>query len=81
MNYGGGSTPLFHETVVPTWHPFLSQMWNGTCDQGQLTAEGLADAIQHGKVRSQTHTLPVYTAGLISAHRIFGLFIMTQSDF
>lgn len=51
MLYGGGTTPVYHETFVPSWHPFLPQFWNGTCDEGQLTAAGLADAVQHGKVR------------------------------
>ncbi|KLO07369.1 phosphoglycerate mutase-like protein [Schizopora paradoxa] len=48
-NYGGGTAQVFHETDIPSWHPFLSQIWNGTCDMGQLTAGGLADAVQHGK--------------------------------
>lgn len=42
---------IYHETVIPSNHPFLSQIWNGSCDEGQLTAAGLEDAIQHGKVR------------------------------
>ncbi|KAI0698791.1 phosphoglycerate mutase-like protein [Earliella scabrosa] len=46
---GGGSAHVFHETTSPSWHPFLSQIWNGTCDQGQLTKGGLDDAIRHGK--------------------------------
>ena len=49
-NYGGGTAHVFHETDIPSWHPFLSQIWNGSCDMGQLTAGGLADAVQHGKV-------------------------------
>ncbi|KAI0920703.1 hypothetical protein AcV5_010377 [Taiwanofungus camphoratus] len=49
FSYGGGSTRIFHETESPSWHPFLSQIWNGTCDEGQLTQEGLEDAIHHGK--------------------------------
>ncbi|KAI5117269.1 hypothetical protein M0805_000999 [Coniferiporia weirii] len=49
MNYGGGTARVFHETDVPSWHPFISQFWNGTCDMGQLTAGGLADAVAHGK--------------------------------
>lgn len=51
-NYGGGTARVFHETNIPSWHPFLSLIWNGTCDEGQLTAGGLADAVKHGKVRS-----------------------------
>ncbi|OBZ74558.1 ER membrane protein complex subunit 1 [Grifola frondosa] len=49
FNYGGGTTNIFHETEVPSWHPFLSQIWNGTCDEGQLTQEGLEDAVRHGR--------------------------------
>ncbi|KZT03230.1 phosphoglycerate mutase-like protein [Laetiporus sulphureus 93-53] len=49
FNYGGGSAQIFHNTAIPPWHPFLSQIWNGTCDQGQLTLEGLQDAIRHGQ--------------------------------
>ena len=50
MLYGGGTAQVYHETDVPSWHPFLPQFWNGTCDEGQLTAEGLADAAKHGQV-------------------------------
>ncbi|GJJ08539.1 hypothetical protein Clacol_002757 [Clathrus columnatus] len=39
----------YHETNIPSNHPFLSQIWNGTCDEGQLTAAGLEDSMQHGK--------------------------------
>ena len=52
MVYGKGATPVFHETDVPSWHPVLPTFWNGTCDEGQLTAEGLADSIKHGSVSS-----------------------------
>jgi len=48
-SYGGGTTLVHHDTATPAWHPFLSQIWNGTCDQGQLTQAGLEDAIKHGK--------------------------------
>lgn len=41
---------MFHETTIPSWHPFLSQFWNGTCDEGQLTKGGFDDATAHGKV-------------------------------
>jgi 2-phosphoxylose phosphatase len=51
QSYGGGTTPVFHETIIPSWHPDLSTIWNGTCDTGQLTRAGLEDAIRHGKVR------------------------------
>ncbi|KAH8092212.1 phosphoglycerate mutase-like protein [Cristinia sonorae] len=48
--YGGpGAAAVFHETFIPSWHPFLSLIWNGTCDSGQLTREGLEDAKQHGR--------------------------------
>lgn len=50
QSYGGGTAPVFHETVIPPWHPYISTIWNGTCDAGQLTQEGLEDAIRHGKV-------------------------------
>ena len=43
---------MYHETVTPEWHPFGSQIWLGTCDAGQLTREGLEDAVKHGQVRS-----------------------------
>ncbi|KAJ9480318.1 hypothetical protein PHBOTO_003569 [Pseudozyma hubeiensis] len=33
----------------PPWHPLNSIIWNGTCDQGMLTADGLRDSIQHGR--------------------------------
>ncbi|KAH9929330.1 phosphoglycerate mutase-like protein [Fomitopsis serialis] len=49
FNHGGGTTHIFHETYSPPWHPFLVQIWNGTCDEGQLTYEGLQDAIHHGE--------------------------------
>ncbi|KAH8115072.1 phosphoglycerate mutase-like protein [Phellopilus nigrolimitatus] len=49
MNYGAGGAPVFHKTDIPSWHPFLSQIWNGTCDSGQLTAGGLRDAVKHGQ--------------------------------
>ncbi|KAL6303379.1 phosphoglycerate mutase-like protein [Sparassis latifolia] len=48
-SYGGGTPRVYHETESPPWHPFLRQIWNGTCDQGQLTQEGLEDAIRHGR--------------------------------
>lgn len=49
-SYAGGTAKVFHETEIPTWHPYLRNIWNGTCDAGQLTAGGLKDALQHGKV-------------------------------
>ncbi|KAI0659475.1 phosphoglycerate mutase-like protein [Cubamyces menziesii] len=49
FSYGGGGAAVFHKTDSPAWHPFLSQIWNGTCDQGQLTEGGLQDSIRHGQ--------------------------------
>ncbi|KAI0341131.1 phosphoglycerate mutase-like protein [Trametopsis cervina] len=50
FNSGGPTgARVFHKTEVPDWHPFLSTFWNGTCDEGQLTREGLDDAVQHGQ--------------------------------
>lgn len=40
---------IYRQIENPAWHPLNSQIWNGTCDQGMLTADGLRDAIQHGK--------------------------------
>ncbi|EGN94817.1 hypothetical protein SERLA73DRAFT_187884 [Serpula lacrymans var. lacrymans S7.3] len=48
-SYIGGTARIFHETIIPDWHPFAVEIWNGTCDSGQLTREGLEDAIKHGK--------------------------------
>jgi hypothetical protein len=44
------SANIYHETDSPAQHPFLSQIWNGTCDEGQLTRGGLDDSVIHGKV-------------------------------
>ncbi|THH16964.1 hypothetical protein EW146_g3768 [Bondarzewia mesenterica] len=49
FSYGGGGVRVFHNTVTPPTHPFISQIWNGTCDEGQLTKGGFKDAISHGK--------------------------------
>ncbi|EJF61411.1 phosphoglycerate mutase-like protein [Dichomitus squalens LYAD-421 SS1] len=50
FNFGGSpAAQIFHNTDVPSWHPFLSLFWNGTCDEGQLTEEGLMDAVAHGQ--------------------------------
>ncbi|KZT19843.1 phosphoglycerate mutase-like protein [Neolentinus lepideus HHB14362 ss-1] len=49
FNYGGGTAHVNHQVVIPPSHPFLTQIWNGTCDQGTLTQEGLEDAIKHGR--------------------------------
>ncbi|KAI0683289.1 phosphoglycerate mutase-like protein [Cytidiella melzeri] len=48
-NGGPGGSQVFHKTEVPSWHPFLSTFWNGTCDEGQLTRGGLDDAVKHGQ--------------------------------
>jgi hypothetical protein len=48
--YGGGTRAINRRTVIPSWHPYLNAIWNGTCDAGQLTQAGLLDSVQHGKV-------------------------------
>jgi len=47
--YVGGTAQIHRETFIPTWHPYVSTIWNGTCDAGQLTRQGLDDAVQNGK--------------------------------
>ncbi|KAJ3529634.1 hypothetical protein NM688_g7829 [Phlebia brevispora] len=50
FNAGGpDGADVFHETEIPPWHPFLSQIWNGSCDEGQLTRGGFNDAQKHGQ--------------------------------
>ncbi|RPD63478.1 phosphoglycerate mutase-like protein [Lentinus tigrinus ALCF2SS1-6] len=49
FSYGGSGSHVFHETTSPSWHPFLSQIWTGSCDTGQLTKGGFDDATAHGK--------------------------------
>ncbi|KAF9233181.1 phosphoglycerate mutase-like protein [Melanogaster broomeanus] len=49
QDYGAGTAQVYHETTIPEWHPFASQIWSGTCDAGQLTRGGLEDAIKHGQ--------------------------------
>ncbi|KAF8552843.1 phosphoglycerate mutase-like protein [Imleria badia] len=49
QDYAAGTAPVYHETIIPEWHPFASQIWPGTCDAGQLTREGLEDAVKHGQ--------------------------------
>lgn len=51
-NFALNTIPINHQTQTPQWHPFASRIWNGSCDSGQLTAGGLKDAIQHGKVQN-----------------------------
>jgi hypothetical protein len=48
--YAKGAAQISRQTVIPAWHPFLSEIWNGTCDSGQLTRQGLNDSIRHGSV-------------------------------
>ncbi|KAH7923012.1 phosphoglycerate mutase-like protein [Leucogyrophana mollusca] len=48
-DYAGRTAQVYHETIIPDWHPFASQIWTGTCDAGQLTRQGLEDAIKHGE--------------------------------
>ncbi|KAJ1023572.1 hypothetical protein NDA16_003189 [Ustilago loliicola] len=40
---------IYRKIENPSWHPLNSLIWNGTCDQGMLTADGLRDSIQHGR--------------------------------
>lgn len=40
---------IYRKIENPSWHPLNSIIWNGTCDQGTLTADGLRDSIQHGR--------------------------------
>ncbi|KAI0799747.1 phosphoglycerate mutase-like protein [Irpex lacteus] len=50
FNFGGPEgSRVFHKTETPDWHPFLINVWNGTCDEGQLTRGGLDDAVKHGQ--------------------------------
>ena len=59
FNFGGPeAADVFHKTDVPSWHPYLSTIWNGTCDEGQLTKDGLNDAIKHGSVSRQSQRFP-----------------------
>ena len=45
-----GMRPVNRQTTIPSWHPYASTIWNGTCDAGQLTEQGLMDSVRHGKV-------------------------------
>ncbi|EIW81638.1 phosphoglycerate mutase-like protein [Coniophora puteana RWD-64-598 SS2] len=49
LDYVDGTAPVFPQSSVPDGHPFASAVWNGSCGAGQLTREGLEDAVQHGK--------------------------------
>ncbi|KAI0071352.1 phosphoglycerate mutase-like protein [Panus rudis PR-1116 ss-1] len=77
FSFGGGSTHVFHEVTVPDWHPFRSQIWNGSCDQGQLTEEGLQDAIQHGK---DFWSVYVGKLGLLRSVNQQDIFVRTSSE-
>ncbi|CAO1615853.1 unnamed protein product [Sympodiomycopsis kandeliae] len=44
---GGAHVSTF--TANPDWNPFNSSIWNGSCDQGQLTPSGFQDAVDHGR--------------------------------
>jgi hypothetical protein len=59
-NHGNPSTStrLFHQAMNPVDHPFREMIWNGSCDEGQLTREGLEDSVQHGKVGSSSSSAP-----------------------
>ncbi|KAH7888873.1 phosphoglycerate mutase-like protein [Phlebopus sp. FC_14] len=48
-NASAGSAQVYHNTIIPDWHPFAAEIWPGTCDAGQLTREGLEDAVRHGR--------------------------------
>ncbi|KAI0743062.1 phosphoglycerate mutase-like protein [Daedaleopsis nitida] len=78
FSYGGsGSAQVFHETTSPSWHPFLSQIWNGTCDQGQLTRGGLDDAIRHGK---DFWSVYGHELGFLSSVNEKDIFIRTSTE-
>ncbi|KAI0262811.1 phosphoglycerate mutase-like protein [Gloeopeniophorella convolvens] len=46
--YDAGGAAIAHDARTPAQHPFAVQLWNGTCDAGQLTPGGLTDAHAHG---------------------------------
>ncbi|GAC72039.1 hypothetical protein PANT_6d00041 [Moesziomyces antarcticus T-34] len=46
---GAQGHAMYRKIQNPTWHPLRSLLWNGTCDAGMLSADGLRDSIQHGK--------------------------------
>lgn len=51
MLYGGGTSRIRGMPFAAEWHPFFPLFWNGTCEMGTLTQEGLEDSINHGKVQ------------------------------
>ncbi|KAI0369550.1 phosphoglycerate mutase-like protein [Pilatotrama ljubarskyi] len=75
--YGGGGARVFHETVSPPWHPFLSQIWNGTCDEGQLTRGGLEDAVRHGQDFWSVYNREL---GLLTSVNERDIFIRTSTE-
>ncbi|EMD35002.1 hypothetical protein CERSUDRAFT_157771 [Gelatoporia subvermispora B] len=77
FSYGGGSAQIYHETFSPPWHPFLSQMWNGTCDEGQLTEEGLQDAIKHGK---DFWSVYAHELGFLDSVNTKDIFVRTSTE-
>ncbi|KAF7979741.1 hypothetical protein HWV62_41116 [Athelia sp. TMB] len=68
QSYAGRTSQVYVETDIPTWHPYLQTIWNGTCDAGQLTAGGLQDAIQHGKIDSLVPNYPCPAANTIRSN-------------
>jgi 2-phosphoxylose phosphatase len=55
LTYDLGGAAIAHEATTPPQHPFARKIWPGTCDAGQLTAGGLLDASQHGRVSRSPH--------------------------
>jgi hypothetical protein len=49
-SYGGPRGALLQRTITNApQHPFARLLWNGTCDEGQLTRGGFEDARAHGE--------------------------------
>jgi hypothetical protein len=55
LTYDLGGAAIAHDATTPPQHPFARTIWPGTCDAGQLTAGGLLDASQHGRVSCSPH--------------------------
>jgi hypothetical protein len=49
FTYDGGGRRLSNAVTIPPGHPFGQQIWAGSCEEGQLTAGGFHDSINHGK--------------------------------
>ncbi|PCH43274.1 phosphoglycerate mutase-like protein [Wolfiporia cocos MD-104 SS10] len=77
FSYGGESAMIYHKTYSPPWHPFLIQIWNGTCDQGQLTQEGLQDAIRHGE---DLWAVYAEKLGFLTTINEYDIFIRTSTE-